>query len=146
MDGMKGSMIAIDPGSEHCGVAVFVDGRCVMTTERKPVDLYDSLAVWGSQHGNSKLRFDVVVCEDFKLDPKRMASLAHSRLETVKVIGVLEERCRRDGTTFVLQPASIKRATAAQAKRRLPRLMSMGSGNHCRDAEIHGWHYLWTLK
>jgi hypothetical protein len=143
---MKDSIIAIDPGAEHCGVAVFVDGRCVMTTERRPTDLYDSLGVWGSQHGSSKLQFDVMVVEDFKLDPKRMASLAHSRLETVKVIGVLEERCRRDGTTFVLQPASIKRATAAQAKRRLPKLTSKGSGGHAKDAELHGWHYLWTLK
>ena len=143
----KQSMIAIDPGEEHCGVAVFVDGKRVFSSEMKPTDLFDWWNVGGALYGNSKLRWDMVVCESFKLYPDKAASLTWSTLGTVEVIGVLRENCRREGIEFVLQPASIKRATAAKAKR-LEMTLPRGAvgGGHAKDAWLHGLYYLWNQK
>lgn len=149
------SIIAIDPGGSHCGVAVFVivmdeDGNlhleCRLTTEHTPESMFDSIRVWGALHGNSKLGFDVMVVESFRLYPEKMASLAWSTLRTVEVIGVLRERCRQEGVPFVLQPASIKKATDGQLKARGILLKSKGSGGHAKDAELHGWHYWLRVK
>jgi hypothetical protein len=148
-------MIAIDPGEHHCGVAVFrvYDGdgtkqsaACVFTAEYEPEQLFDWLGVGGALYGNSRLQFDVMVCEEFKLYPEKMKSLAWSELKTVEVIGVLRERCRNKRVQFVLQPASIKKATFAQMKRKDVAFVSRGSGGHCKDAEAHGWHYVWTVN
>ena len=144
------SIIAIDPGSGHNGIAIFAvmvgeDGvarlECRLTTEHTPEGLFDSLGVWGAAHGNSKLGFDVMVVEKFVLYPEKAASLSWSTLGTVEVIGVLRERCRQDGTAFVMQPASIKKATEGQLKARGIVLKSRGSGGHAKDAELHGWHF-----
>ena len=72
--------------------------------------------------------------------------MAWSELRTVEVIGVLRERCRQDGTAFVLQPASIKKATEGQLRSRGIMLKSKGSGGHAKDAELHGWHYWLRAK
>lgn len=151
---MLQSIIAIDPGEQHCGVAVFAvvmgeDGEpkmeCRLTTEHTPEGLFDSLRVWASQHGNSKLAFDVMVVESFRLYPEKMASLAYSELRTVEVIGVLRERCRVEGVAFVTQPASIKKATEGQLRARGIALKSKGSP-HAHDAELHGYHYWLKMK
>jgi hypothetical protein len=144
------SIIAIDPGEKHCGVAVFVavmgeDGQprleCRLTTEHTPEGMLDSLKVWSALYGNSKLGFDVMVVEKFVLYPEKAASLAWSEMRTVEVIGVLRERCRCEGVPFVLQPASIKKATEGMLRSRGIALKSRGSGGHAKDAELHGWCY-----
>ena len=144
------SIISIDPGDVHCGVAVFMavmgeDGvprlECRLTTERSPEGLFDSLKVWSAQHGNDKLCFDVMVVEKFVVYPEKAMSLSWSDLRTVEVIGVLRERCRCEKVPFVLQPASVKKATEGMLRARGIALKSRGSGGHAKDAEIHGWHY-----
>lgn len=149
------SIIAIDPGEEHCGIAVFevVMGEngephleCRLTTEHTPEGLFDSLRVWGAQHGNSKGRFDVMVVESFRLYPEKMASLAYSELRTVEVIGVLRERARCEGSAFITQPAMIKKATEGQLRARGIALKSRGSGGHAKDAELHGYHYWFRMR
>lgn len=147
------SIIAIDPGEEHNGIAVFVafmgeDGRphfeCRMTTEHTPEGMFDSLRVWGSLHGNAKGGFDVFVVEAFRLYPEKMASLAYSELRTVEVIGVLRERARQEGVAFVTQPAMIKKATEGQLRAR--GIKVAGKGGHARDACLHGWHYWLKMR
>lgn len=142
------SIIAIDPGEKHCGVALFTismepDGLpecdCTFTTEHTPEGLFDSLKAWGALKGNSKGGFDVFVVESFRLYPEKMASLAYSELRTVEVIGVLRERARQEGVAFITQPASIKKATEGQLRSR--GIKVMGKGDHARDACLHGYHY-----
>lgn len=142
------SIIAIDPGQQHCGVAVFMavmgeDGQprleCRLTTEHTPEGMFDSLKVWSALHGNDKLSFDVMVVEKFVLYPEKACSLAWSELRTVEVIGVLRERCRCEGVPFVLQPASIKKATEGMLRAR--GIEVQGKGPHARDAFLHGYHY-----
>ena len=145
------SVIAIDPGATHNGVALFTismnpetglpECDCTFTTEHTPEGLFDNLKVWGAMRGNPKGSFDVMVVEKFVLYPEKAASLAYSELRTVEVIGVLRERCRQEGVAFVTQPASIKKATEGQLRARGIKLKSRGSGNHAHDAELHGYHY-----
>lgn len=148
------SFIAVDPGEEHCGVAIFVvfmgengepDVECRMTTEHTPEGLFDNLRVWGALHGNSKGTFDMFVVESFRLYPEKMHSLAYSELRTVEVIGVLRERARCDGVPFITQPALVKKATEGQLKSRGIALKSKGSP-HAHDAELHGWHYWLKMR
>jgi hypothetical protein len=149
------SIIAIDPGATHNGVALFTismgpDGLpecdCTFTTEHTPEGLFDNLKVWGAMKGNSKGGFDVMVVEKFVLYPEKAASLAYSELRTVEVIGVLRERARQEGVAFVTQPASVKKATEGQLRARGIELKSRGSGGHAKDAELHGWHYWLRTK
>jgi hypothetical protein len=54
-----------------------------------------------------------IVCEDWKLYPDKLRSLAWDRCRTARVIGALTMLCRWHSIEFVLQPAAIK--TAAQS-------------------------------
>jgi hypothetical protein len=139
MERPRMSIIAIDPGEEHNGVAVFVEGECRWTTTVSRDILFDSLGVWSALYCKKGM-FDVVVVEEFKLYPGKAASLSWSTLGTVEIIGALRERYRREGITFVTQPASIKKPTKAMVKRR--GLPIMGKDGHARDACMHGYYYL----
>lgn len=153
---MLQSIIAIDPGEHHNGVALFTiamdpetglpECECTFTTEHTPEGLFDNIKVWGAMKGNSKGAFDVMVVEAFRLYPEKMNSLAYSELRTVEVIGVLRERARQEGVAFVTQPASIKKATEGQLRSRGIKLKSKGSGGHAKDAELHGYHYWLRMK
>jgi hypothetical protein len=149
------SLIAIDPGETHCGVALFTismneqgepECDCTLTTEHTPEGLFDHLKVWGAMRGNAKGTFDVMVVESFRLYPEKMSSLAYSELRTVEVIGALRERCRQESVAFVTQPASVKKATEGQLRARGIALKSRGSGGHAKDAELHGWHYWLRIR
>ena len=134
------TIIAIDPGAEHCGVAVFRGGECVYVGEKSPTDLFDWWGVGEALYGNPKGLFDVVIMEAFRLYPGVASAQSWSTFGTVEVIGVLRERCRREGVLFVTQPASAKKATRAILKAQ--GVVLKGKGDHAKDAELHGWHYL----
>lgn len=134
-------ILALDPGAQHCGMAVFHDTDLVVTYEMDPHGLYDWWRVGQTLHGNSKMRWDVVVCEGFRLYPGALSKAqSWSTLATVEVIGVVRERCRQEGTPFILQPPSIKKATAGILRSR--RVQLAGKGDHVRDAQLHAWHFL----
>lgn len=136
------AMLAVDPGEEHCGLAVFVDGECRWTGEKKPQDLYDWMGAYAAVYSRDRLKWDVLVVEEFRLYPKHAAAQAWSKFGTVEVIGVLKEWCRREEVELVMQPASIKKSTVAILRSHGKKMRSHGSGAHARDAELHGWHYI----
>jgi hypothetical protein len=133
-------IIAVDPGEEHNGVAVFIDGACRFTASVRRDCLFNSLGAWAGLFCRDSLRFDAMVVEEFKLYPSKASALSWSTLGTVEIIGALRERCRSEELEFVTQPASIKRATRALVQRR--GLALLGSDTHARDAELHGYYYL----
>jgi hypothetical protein len=136
------SILAVDPGAEHCGLAVFKDGACCYVADKQPTDLFDWFAVGAALWGNAKLKYDVVVVEAFRLYPGAAGAQTWSAFGTVEVIGVLREKCRAAGTPFVVQAAAVKKPTAAVLKARGVKLRSHGKGSHAKDAELHGWHYV----
>ena len=86
------------------------------------------------------MRWDVVVCEAFRLYPGAAATSTWSGFPTVEVIGVVRERCRRENVEFVLQPASIKKPTRAILRTHETKIA--GKDEHAKDAFLHGRHYL----
>ena len=140
---MSAVVLAVDPGDVHCGVAVFVAGACRWTGEMGQDDLMDWLGVGAALYAPGALAWDAIVCESFKLYPGKASAQSWSTMATVEMIGKLREYCRhRPGTEFVLQPASIKKGSAARLRAHGVVLTSRGSGGHAKDAELHGWHYL----
>lgn len=135
------TILAVDPGEEHCGLAVFQGGECVWTGEKEPVGLFDWLALGAALWSRDTLQWDTVVVEEFRLFPKRAAAQAWSRFGTVEVIGALKEWCRRERVELVMQPASVLKPTASILRARGIELRSKGAP-HARSAEQHGWHYL----
>jgi len=134
------TLLAIDPGSDHCGVAVFVDGAVVYTAEKKPRELFDWLDVGRALFGGVGMEWDVVVCESFRLAATAAKAQIGSAFGTVEVIGVVREYCRARGIEFVEQPPAIKRPTAAIL--RAHGEIQPGKGPHVKDAWVHGRRWL----
>jgi len=142
-------IIAVDPGEEHCGVVVFDTllpamrrgPSVMMATEMRPTQFFDWIYRSSECYSGGQ---ECIVCEEFKLYPDKAISLSWSTLGTVEVIGVLREYCRVKEISFTLQPASIKKATRGIIRRR--GITLTGKGPHAKDAELHGWYYLFNEK
>jgi hypothetical protein len=132
------AFLSIDPGTVHCGLALFHDEHCDWAQEYTPSDLLSVV-----EKALEDCAVSEIVCEEFRLYPKAASMLAYDDLRTVEVIGVLRWLCSRAKVPFILQPASIKRATTAMVKRRAIELASHGAGEHARDAELHGFYRIW---
>jgi len=87
-------------------------------------------------------RIRTVVIESFRLYPG--VDQRWSSLKTVEVIGVVRYLCDRFEIGLIEQNASIKRPTFKIMAARGIELRSKAEskGQHCADAEAHGWHYL----
>lgn len=95
----------------------------------------------------------IVVIEDFTLDPRRAMQQSHSKMETPKVIGILQLYCQQNNIPYKMQRAvEVKNRWAdhileykkyiikknrmyylPEAKRPVSR--------HCKDAIRHAVHY-----
>lgn len=130
-------VIAIDPGEKHCGLAVFVDGQTRLAQTLPP----DGMLSWlESELRRKPGRPMVVVIEEFRVyDDKPMT---WSDCRTIEVIGVVAWLCARHGVELVRQPAHLKKPTAGHVRHRGVTLI--GDTVHARDAELHGYHYLWA--
>lgn len=149
---MSKALLAIDPGGEHCGMALFepFDGEgseagwiCARTWELDPEECKDSIVDWVSSG------VATVVVEEFRLYPWLAKQQAFQQFEVVEVIGVIKWLCRvlkEEGqqVEVVMQGASIKEPTQKilRAKKVASRAKQDRSGGHAKDAELHGWHYI----
>ena len=141
---------AIDPGDTHCGMASFAADHwtqgayaCVWTNEHTPLDCLQLV--------NEAIRDGVeyLVIEEFRLYPWVSDQQAWSQLKTSQLIGALKTtylQNRQDGQYLVMQPASIKKPTTAQLrKRKIPSKAKLAKvGRHCQDAELHGWYWIFN--
>ena len=128
-------LLAIDPGSVHCGLARFDrDGRLVRSHTLSPDELLRYVWLWARDD-------TTLVIESFRLDPRIAPALAHDPLRTVEVIGALKWIARRASSTVVMQAPAIKRPAKAMVRRHGIRL---SSNQHTADAQLHGYFYLLT--
>lgn len=147
MSGDPVRMLAIDPGSVHCGMAQFVGERCVRAWEVKPYECLLAVQEWLDQDA-----LDVLVVENFRLYGNRALNQINSELGTVRVIGALEfihawwgtERVKLD----VTQMASILDPTKKilKAKKVVSQAKRSKAGEHALSAELHGYHFLLKNK
>lgn len=80
-----------------------------------------------------------VICEDYVINPH--VSHGGSKVETVRVIGMMQEYCRANNVPLVLQPPRIKKIGYAWAGR-APLPKSQHAQSHQFDALAHGVYYL----
>lgn len=150
-------LLAVDPGGEHVGTAVYrpnPDGSwsCVSVREFQPLPFEDWLT---EQLYIGRVRHLVV--ERFALYPEMAPLLAGSEMETSQLIGVIKyihrasanRREPLDPCTIEFQPASIKTATRSVLKKR--GIASVATrlgipGDHVRDAELHGAYALMKTR
>lgn len=138
-----GWVISVDPGSVHCGVAVWrrlpssTMWQCEWAVEMTPDECVDYVAdAVDPKHGVSVP--DKVICEGYWLKPGKDAlRQTGSPMETVEVIGTLKHVCRWAGVEFEKvqngQQSIIQRLTASGYT-----WVAKGHGGHAKDAEAVG--------
>ena len=144
-------VLAIDPGDAHVGMAEFEEGRCVQAWEENPAQ-----SLYYAQSMMREYRIDALVIESFELYPWKAQQQAFSQLRTCQLIGAFKLLFVSNGTMEITgqhppflwyqQKATIKKPIAAKLKARgIPLLADeSGSGGHARDAEWHGYHFLFN--
>ncbi len=136
-------VVAIDPGSVHCGVAVFLGERCYEAYEVDPPELYRRLESWLKMG-----TMDVLVVEEFRLYEDKAKVQIGSTMATCEVIGVIKYLVGRwgveGGVELALQGAGIKEGCQKilRAKGVVSLARSRRAGGHAFDAELHGQYYI----
>lgn len=133
--GKIGKFYAIDPGDVHVGVALFRGRQCMWAKEFTPERVLKHLETHlaGSE---------VLVIERFQLYPHLAQTQAGSDMLTSQLIGALRLLACQLNVPVVIQQAALKTPTEnAITKRGIARL-STGKGDHAKDAETHGYAYL----
>lgn len=95
----------------------------------------------------------ILVIEDFALDPRRAMQQSYSKMETPKLIGILQHYCQQQNIIYKMQrPAEVKKRWEDRilefkgyiVKRNrmyyLPQATKPMS-RHCKDAIRHAVHY-----
>jgi hypothetical protein len=97
-----------------------------------------------------KKRYDVMVCEDFRLYPQMARSLVGSSFPSVQFIGMVRLCCWLADIEFVLQGARAKEMADRSMKKLCPDLYNLVTtprahdDAHDHDAIRHLW--TWTMK
>ena len=130
--------ISFDPGDVHVGVAVFDQGRCVQCMEQTPLG---SLKMLLGLLKDKEL--DHVVIERYQLYPNKAMLQSGSDMLTSQLIGAMRALAWLYDVPVTLQQAALKKPTEALIRRRNIERLSFGKGDHAKDAESHGYTYLW---
>lgn len=136
-DSEEWRIIAVDPGAEHIGCSAWVDLECTGSrTYHGPEgrqQFFGNLIFWLRNEA-----LDEVVVEDFRLYASKAKEQIGSQLQTIRVIGVIEQLCLWAEVPYIEQEASIKKATYAIARRR--GVTWKGPDVHAKDSEVHGYY------
>lgn len=101
----------------------------------------------------NKFEDTIIVIEDFTLDPRRAMQQSHSRMETPKIIGILQLYCQQNNIPYKMQRAvDVKNRWADHIleykkyitkKNRMYYLPGAAKpmSRHCKDAIRHAVHY-----
>lgn len=132
---MATKILALDPGGTTGYACLVVEGKKIGwenfgnlkdVETNKLADLID----WA----------DVVVCENFRLRPKkgRAGSFDYSEMPTSKLIGKIEAICEIRNTKLVLQEPAIKPVGYGFSNQKY---VPGKPGTHWQDALAHGVYY-----
>lgn len=102
---------------------------------------------------NPKYRNVAIVIEDFMLDPKRALQQSHSRMETPKLIGIIQLHCSTHNIPYTMQrPTDVKNRWADHILEYKKYIVKKGNtyvlpdtkksiSRHCKDAIRHAVHF-----
>lgn len=112
------TILAIDPsgnfeeGKGTTGTCVFdCTNNCVQTTKDIHANKFNSKEEYWQAHLNYIAQVHkvypelIVIIEDFTLDPRRAMQQSHSKMETPKVIGILQLYCQQNNIPYKMQRA-----------------------------------------
>lgn len=126
---------AIDPGDVHVGVAMFRGYHCLWAKEFTPEEIL--------QYLSSRLKgSEVLVVERFQLYPHLAQTQAGSDMKTSQLIGALRLLACQQGVPVVIQQAALKTPAESMIRKRKITRQSLGKGDHAKDAETHGYAYI----
>lgn len=128
---------SFDPGDVHVGVALFEKGKCVYSREHSP----ESSLQWLDERLKEGL--DHVVIERFQLYPNKAAAQHGSDMLTSQLIGAMRLLACQHKCPVTQQQAALKKPTENLVKRRGVKRLSTKEGNHAKDAETHGYAFIW---
>lgn len=133
------TLIGIDPGDTHVGMAIYSEiiNGMVTAWEATPGECI----VWIEQNLKAE---DTLIVEEFRLYPDKAGAQGYSQMKTPELIGVLRYLCAKIGAQWVQQGAGIKKATLAilKAKGVVSLAVKNKAGNHAKDAELHLWYHI----
>ena len=102
---------------------------------------------------NSELKDVIIVIEDFTLDPRRAMQQSHSKMETSKLIGILQLHCCQHNIPYYMQrPVEVKNRWSDEilVYKNIIEQAQVGYvitgtnkvlSRHCKDAIRHAKHY-----
>lgn len=155
-------ILALDPSGSYeegkgtTGVAIFNDKK-LMHVEQIRAEEYDNkLQYWKDHlHLINDWEPDIIVVEDYLLYADKAKSQIHSRMETPKLLGIIEYHCLNREHKIVFQRAvDVKRRWKDEILEHKGFISKSGSttyalgvaiSKHIKDAIRHGAHYT-TLK
>lgn len=155
-------ILAIDPGTRHCGMAWLERNghgwHVNALGDQLPMDCLLTTRSWlEGVFSDPQEATGVLVVEGFQLYPDKLQQQGLSRMGTPEVIGALKwlylDECwlgwrsgrrPRARVAFVEQGASIKQHGRKYMESR--GIEVQGSNPHKRDAEAHGWYRVRKLE
>ena len=161
-------ILAIDPsgnfeeGKGTTGMCLFdAEGNKILALKNITASDFISKEDYWQEHVNAinrvimnpKYRKTIIVIEDFMLDPKRALQQSHSRMETPKLIGIIQLHCSTHNIPYAMQrPTDVKTRWAdyiLEYKKYIVKYRNTyvlpntnkSISRHCKDAIRHAVHY-----
>ncbi len=125
--------LSIDPGKTSGWVTWDSNGNMLKQGQTKGPIEFESLL----EELSDSVR--VAVVEDFTLYRSHALQQSGSKMETSKLIGVIESWCRRNDVNLVMQPASILSIAQLWSGVKMPKNHAK---SHWVSAYNHGYYYL----
>ena len=160
------SILAIDPsgnfeeGKGTTGTCLFLCiDNCIDNVKDIHASAYNSKEEYWQAHVEYIQRVleilpnTIVVIEDFTLDPRRALQQSHSKMETPKLIGILQLYCQQNNIPYKMQRAvevknrwadhilEFKKYIVKQNRMYYLPERNKPISRHCKDAIRHAVHY-----
>lgn len=159
------NILAIDPSGNYeegkgtTGTCLFnSENNCITNLKDIRANKYASKEEYWQAHLDyidevCNNKETMVVIEDFQLDPRRAMQQSHSKMETPKIIGILQLHCQQNNIPYTMQrPVDVKNRWAdhiLEYKHYIIKKNSMyylpmetkPMSRHCKDAVRHAVHF-----
>jgi hypothetical protein len=126
-------LIAIDPGDEHVGIAVFEDGEYASSAEIRPEDLVSLLI---------NVRHDVIVIEEYRAYPSMAGARAFKKNKTSELIGAVKVLGDSHGSLIVEQEAALRKIAERSGAWKNLSEQGLIRSRHARAAVLHGLYFV----
>jgi hypothetical protein len=143
-------IFAVDPGQQYAGLSwtrscpELIGGETVgsryATRTADPIDAVRLFSTWAEAAQMSSVQDPVLVIEEYRLFPDKVAMQTGKTIPTAENIGMFKWAAMQYDVRVQEQPASIKKPMAGLLNGRA--LKACGDSRHAKDAELHMWYFV----